>query len=157
MNQTAEERFWSKVDKSGDCWLWTGSVKPSGYAQFSVRGRNVYVHRFSYALISGSIPEGQEIDHRHSCPKHCVNPDHLRLTTSKQNKENQAGPYRGSMSGVRGVTWSERYRKWNAQLSHHGKTVYVGRFLTVEEADAAVVARRLELFTHNDADREKAS
>jgi hypothetical protein len=24
-------RFWSKVDTSGDCWLWTGGVSPKGY------------------------------------------------------------------------------------------------------------------------------
>ena len=29
------ERFWSKVDKSGDCWLWTASCARSGYGQYN--------------------------------------------------------------------------------------------------------------------------
>src|SRR5690348_16395282 len=30
---TTAERFWAKVDKSGDCWIWTGAVirKRGGY------------------------------------------------------------------------------------------------------------------------------
>lgn len=31
---TAEERFWAKVDKSGECWLWTSAISPGGYGAF---------------------------------------------------------------------------------------------------------------------------
>lgn len=151
---TPEERFWPKVDKSGDCWLWTARVIPSGYGQFKVAGCMVYAHRFAYEQLVGEIPEGLQLDHRHTCPKNCVNPDHLRPTTSKQNGENRVGAQRNNLSsGVRGVTWYKRLSRWQAQLMHGGKYVYVGLFDTVEEAEAAVVARRIELFTHNDADR----
>lgn len=58
MRPTAEERFWSKVDKSGACWLWTGSTR-GGYAQFHPGGRGVSPidgHRFVYELLVGPIP-----------------------------------------------------------------------------------------------------
>src|SRR4051812_34598217 len=36
---TSEDLFWSKVDVTGvrpsDCWLWTGSVRTSGYGRSS--------------------------------------------------------------------------------------------------------------------------
>jgi len=38
-------------------------------------------------------------------------------------------------------------------VKHFGKIHYVGTFDSVAEAEIAVVAKRNELFTHNDADR----
>lgn len=42
---------------------------------------------------------------------------------------------------------------WRAGVGHNGVKVNVGCFKTLEEAEAAVIAKRIELFTHNDADR----
>lgn len=145
-------RFWMKVRRSSGCWLWTGAV--SGvYGQFWDGKRVVWAHRFSYELKHGSIPPRKQIDHRPTCPKNCVNPDHLRVATNKQNQENRAGPQRGSRSGVRGVHWHPATSQWRAQVGHKGRKVHVGLFSDIADAEAAVVAKRLELFTHNDADR----
>jgi hypothetical protein len=54
---------------------------------------------------------------------------------------------------VRGVYWNKRKKRWHAQISHNDETIYVGSFGDLQEADAAVTAKRNELFTHNDADR----
>jgi hypothetical protein len=105
----------------------------------------------AYELLVGPIPDGLDLDHRHTCPKHCVNPAHLRPATRKQNKENLVGAYRNSKSGVRGVCW-DRYG-WRADIGHLGKTIYLGHFSTVEEATEVARLKRLELFTHNDVDR----
>ena len=121
-------------------------------------------HRFAYELLVGPIPEGMELDHRSTCPKRCVNPAHVRPTTHKQNHENRAGATVNSSSGVRGVVWNKRKKTWQAYMKHHQKGVYVGQFavcgpgqrlgwLALEQAEAAVIAKRNELFTHNDADR----
>ncbi|AER25916.1 HNH endonuclease [Mycobacterium phage Cane17] len=148
-----EDRFWSKIDASDGCWLWTGSLTHNGYGRFKVDGKMVRAHRFAYQMMIGDIPEGMELDHRHTCPKRCVNPEHLRLVTHKRNQENRSGAMRNSSTGIQGVYWDKRNSCWHARVGHHGKRVHVGRFLTSEEAEAAVVAKRLELFTHNDADR----
>ena len=149
---TAEQRFWLKVDKSGDCWLWTGSLDTWKYGQIRIAGHNILVHRFSYELHVGPIPEGQTVDHRMECPKNCVNPAHLRLATRKQQNENK-GAQTNSKSGVRGVFWRKERDRWCAQVRHHRKSITVGYFKTQAEAEAAVIAKRIELFTHNDADR----
>jgi len=31
-------RFWSKVDKSGDCWIWTGARDGKGYERYAAGG-----------------------------------------------------------------------------------------------------------------------
>lgn len=82
--RTPVERFWSKVDKSGDCWLWTAAVNPNGYAQFSPNRRRVYAHRYAYELACGPIPNDLTVDHLCRV-RHCVNPAHLEVVTRGEN------------------------------------------------------------------------
>lgn len=150
-NRTVEQRFWAKVDKTGECWLWTASLS-HGYGQFFPGGgKPVGAHRFSYELFSGAIPQGMDVEHR--CRNRaCVNPFHLRLATRKQNAENRGASW-NSRSGVRGVTWHEPTQRWRAVVTHNYRQHQVGMFDTVDEAAEAVRLKRIELFTHNDADR----
>lgn len=86
-----EPRFWKFVDKTEDCWLWTGADNGNGYAVFSVSGTNALAHRVSYELVNGPIPEGLVIDHLCRV-RLCVNPAHLEaVTTSVNNKRGLKG------------------------------------------------------------------
>jgi len=151
-----EERFWAKVDKTGECWIWTGYRTKQGYGRYAAYWdsgkQNTMAHRFSYELTNGPIEPGVEIDHK-CFNKACVNPSHLRTATRKQNNENRSGPQRNSSSGVLGVCWNKESKKWQAQVAHNKRTYYLGLFLDLGEAEAAVKAKRLELFTHNLLDR----
>jgi hypothetical protein len=148
-----EERLWAKVDKTETCWLWTGSLKSSGYGQINIDRIPRVAHRISYELTNGAIPEGLEIDH--IChERRCVNPGHLRAVTRKQNAEHRSGPQRNNTSGVLGVSWTGK--KWYASVQHHGHVYYVGLYDDIDEAEAAVIAKRLQFFTHNDRDRRAA-
>lgn len=79
-----EPRFWAKVKKTDECWLWTAAKIPAGYGRFGLAGKTVYAHRVAYELLVGPIPEGLVIDHLCNVTS-CVNPDHLRAVTSKEN------------------------------------------------------------------------
>jgi len=149
----ASDRFWSKVDKTDSCWLWTGIINAAGYGRFSVGTEEKWLaHRYAWTKLVGDIPSGLHIDHM--CHVHnCVNPAHLRPATNKENHENLKGASSRSKTGILGVSWDSSKRKWRAAIGHHGKQVHVGRFDTIEEAGAAVVAKRNELFTHNLLDR----
>ena len=149
------ERFWSKVDKSGECWIWTAALdKQTGYGRVLVDGRTGHAHRVAYELTVGPIPLGRYIDH--VCRVHsCVNPAHLRAVTNKQNSEHRA-PSSSNASGVRGVYWHSPTKKWVARVKHNGHVYYGGYFDAIAEAEEAVIAKRNELFTHNDLDRKTA-
>ena len=84
----AEDRFWAKVDKSGDCWLWTGAIfAGNGYGQFSPAHHvNVAAHRFSWELHNGPIPDGLLVCHHCDTPL-CVRLDHLFLGTASDNMQ----------------------------------------------------------------------
>lgn len=147
-----EARFWSKVSKAETCWEWIGGRDLDGYGSIAIGGVHRGAHRFSYELANGPIPEGLEVDHRcHN--RACVNPAHLRLATHKQNMENRSGAHINSKSGVLGVSWNKRTRAWTAKVSHEGKQFHIGYYPSRAEAEAAVIAKRNELFTHNDRDR----
>ncbi|MCH9732852.1 MAG: HNH endonuclease [Actinomycetia bacterium] len=149
----AAERFWDKVHKTQDCWLWTAGTS-HGYGHFGVtRCKSVYAHRWAYEQAVGPIPEGLQIDHRcHNTL--CVNPQHLRLATYKQNMENRTGPQANNTSGFWGVIRDNRAGYWRAVVQHHCKRYNLGRFTNPEEAAEVARKSRIELFTHNDVDRK---
>ena len=152
---TAEQRFWQKVDKSGECWEWTANRTVKGYGAWSISRKSVMPHRFSYELAHGPIPSGMQVDHL--CHNRlCVNPGHLRLATNKQNNENPAGLRSDNTSGYRGVYYSKRLKRWCGRAQHNGVNHYAGSFITPEEAAEAARQLRLSLFTHNTADRRAA-
>lgn len=151
---TFEERFWAKVDKTDTCWNWTAQIAPEGYGRSSgPDNKGALAHRAAYELAYGAIPEGMCIDHICRNRK-CVRPEHLRAVTYKQNQENRALTGRAdSTSGVRGVIRDNTASKWFARVRHNGRSYYAGTFSNIEDAKAAVIAKRNELYTHNDADR----
>jgi len=150
-------RFWSKVDKSGECWDWRGYVRAgNGYGQFGIsQSKTVYAHRFAYEDRVGQIPEGFQVDH--TCHNRtCVNPAHLRAVTHKQNTENLSGARADNKQGLRGVGLNRRNGKYRVKVTHNGSHYHGGQFTTLEEAAEAARQLRLSLFTHNDADRRTA-
>lgn len=153
--KTLQQRFWEKVEKTPTCWNWTGASDQHGYGQIRFDGFAHRSHRVSYEFSNGPIPEGLYLDHKCHNPA-CVNPEHLRPVTQKQNMEHRKGPQKNNRtSGVLGVSWNKLRNKWYARLNHNGESVYVGCFSDLAEAEAAVIAKRLELFTHNDVDRRE--
>lgn len=145
------DRFWSKVDKTSGCWLWTAATDTDGYGRFRFEGRLVAAHRHALVLDGQDIT-GREVDH-YVCHNHaCVRPSHLRRVTRKENQENLSGPTTRSKSGVRGVHWNSVKRRWVAEVVHDGRH-YTQRFVDFDEACAYVIHLRNSLFTHNQSDK----
>lgn len=78
------DRFWDKVDQSGECWLWQAGRTPKGYGMVKVNGAHQGAHRVAYELVNGPIPAGMLVCHRCDTPA-CVRPDHLFLGSAKTN------------------------------------------------------------------------
>jgi hypothetical protein len=149
-----EERFWSKVDRTPTCWNWTASINRDGYGMFKRDGVDMTAHKAAWTEAYGEPPTGRQLDHRcHN--RRCVNVSHMRLVTQKQNMENRRGAHSNSKSGIRGVHWSKSHNQWCATVNHNGKHVYIAYFADITEAEAAVISKRNEIFTHNDLDRPK--
>jgi hypothetical protein len=79
-----EERFWEKVDKTGDCWVWKAHLLYNGYGRFSINLKTEYSHRVAWFLEHGEWPKGKHVTHICDNPA-CVRPDHLVLGTVEDN------------------------------------------------------------------------
>lgn len=85
-------RFWSKVEKTGTCWLWLGGHYNTGYGLFHVEGKSRGAHRVAYTLTTGTEPPaGMHLDHLCRNPS-CVNPSHLEVVTPRENTRRGIGP-----------------------------------------------------------------
>jgi hypothetical protein len=80
------ERFWAKVHKTDTCWLWQGGMGAHGYGLFSngPEGKTVLVHRYSWTLTNGPVPNGLQLDHLCRV-RNCVRPEHLEPVTALEN------------------------------------------------------------------------
>lgn len=66
------------------CWEWLRAMYSNGYGAVGYQGRQRLVHRISYEVFVGPIPEGLTLDHL--CRNRaCINPSHLEPVTQREN------------------------------------------------------------------------
>lgn len=86
ISEVAWRRFWTKVEFTGFCWLWTRALNSKGYGSFRTGGKHHLADRFAYELLVGFIPDDLQLDHL--CRIHnCVNPDHVEPVTPAVNSQ----------------------------------------------------------------------
>jgi hypothetical protein len=134
-------RFWSWVNKTGNCWEWSGSG--GRYGRIKINREKISTHRLSYLLHFGPIPEGLFVCHKCDNGK-CVRPDHLFLGTAQDNTDDMVrkGRYVAN-PGERHYT----YRK--PELIRKGEA-HPGVTLTneiVREIRASYIPRKVTLLT----------
>lgn len=114
----------------------------TGYLLGSVGPFRYRLHRLAWLYMTGIWP-AEEIDHINGDPadNRWVN---LRECNHQQNNHNQP-MRRNNTSGVKGVSWNSRARKWHVQVCLNYKIHHGGLHSTLIEAEAAAMALRLQL------------
>ena len=78
------KRWRESFYKTDGCWNWIAVIGSNGYGRFWFNRKLWLAHRIAFLLAGKEIPNGLVMDH--TCRnRRCVNPDHLRTITSKEN------------------------------------------------------------------------
>jgi hypothetical protein len=96
--------FESCIDKSADCWPWTGARNPWGYGVFTENKRTIQAHRRAYELAVGPIPTGHVVMHKCDNPA-CCNPAHLAIGTHADNQHDKTA--KGRQAKGSGNGWAK--------------------------------------------------
>ena len=82
-------RFWDKVKKTDNCWLWSGAKNPAGYGLANFDGRVQPAHRISWILEFGEC--APEIFLENKCGnKPCVKTGHWEIGARRKSKPGEA-------------------------------------------------------------------
>lgn len=105
----------------------------SDYAKVKLNGRGYLLHRLIFLWHRGFLPKG--LDHR---DRNVWNNKigNLRPATQSENCRNTAR-YKNNKTGLTGVSWCSRTKRYHAVIGHKGKTIFLGSF---KEALPACVA-----------------
>lgn len=112
-----------------------GSIKSRGYVEIQVDGQMVRRSRLAWALFHGQWPRHQ-IDHINRVR----NDDricNLRDVTAFENMHNQGLTRSNNTTGVVGVSFNKRQSKYVASVYVNGRCIFLGQFVTLEEAAQA--------------------
>ena len=89
-------------------------------------------------------PKGKVVDHINHCKSNnCKN--NLRICTHSENMKNKKKS-KNNTSGITGVTWKKRDKRWEAQITVDNKIIHLGYFKTIEEAAKARKEAEIKYF-----------
>ena len=129
-----------------------GSRTKSGYTELSCKGHRLYAHRVAWLLFYKKWPDAQ-IDHING-----IGSDNritnLREVTNRENHRNSKRHVDNS-SGVQGVYWNRRAKKWQAYICIDYKQKYLGVFEYLVDAEAARKEAEAKYGFHRNHGRKK--
>lgn len=147
MKRNSADAFWRRVDRSGECWIWTGRTTATGYGHFDIDGRVLRAHRFSFALSTGSpIPVGMSVCHR--CDnRRCVRPGHLFLGSHVDNMRDMAAkgraPARLGVKNCAAKLTADDVARIRSRLAMGDRQTDLARAFGVTQANVSSIARGL--------------
>jgi hypothetical protein len=121
--------------------------KDAGYCYVFVDGYLYAAHRLAWLYMTGQWPVGL-IDHKDGI--RCNNAfSNLRDVTHRQNSENKRKARVDSKTGLMGVTYHAKNRKFQARIQTEGRSRSLGYYPTAEEAHAAYLTEKRLLHSAN--------
>lgn len=83
-----------------------------------------------------NVPKGIQIDHRNWNGLD-NRKENLRLCTNQQNQFNVKQSHKNNKLGIKGICWSKRDKRFRATITVNNKTIHLGYFNVLGDADSA--------------------
>ena len=129
-------------------------INSTGYIALRLNYRQVLAHRIIFLLDTGmNVPTGYEIDHMNGL-RTDNRISNLRCVDRTANSQNSAIRC-DNTSGVVGVHWQTKARKWNASIKVNGVHVHLGLFADIETATHARKVAEIKYGFHPNHGRAK--
>jgi len=126
-----------------------------GYMRISIAGYGRFLtHRIIYKIASGG-KDPDLIDHIDGNPSNNLL-HNIRSVDHGENSRNSSISNINT-SGVRGVCWDKKSRKWRATITFHRKFKHIGHYDTLESAVAARKSMEHDLGFHPNHGRPSTS
>lgn len=133
--------------KAGDI---AGNTHVNGYRRLSIDGKEQLCHRLAWEAVHGEIPAGLVIDH--------INGDrgdnriqNLRAVPQSINAQNRSKASSHNKTGLLGVSFHKRSKRFNAQINVQGASLHLGSFISPELAHEAYCKAKKALHIGNEA------
>ncbi len=125
-----------------------GSTGSRGYVDviFVMERKRIHkkIHRLVAMAFIPNPEDKKEVDHIDN-NKENNNVYNLRWSTRQENGRNTVLA-QNNTTGTKGVVYMKDTKRWQAQIKHNGKNIFLGRFKTIEEAIYARKKKANELF-----------
>lgn len=105
--------------------------------------QDIPLHRFITKPLKGMVVDHYDNDTLNNTD------DNLRVCTNMENQQNRKGAQKGSRSGVLGVSWHKKYKKWRVRINVNGKCIEIGNFKDIKKAEQAAIEARKKYMTHS--------
>lgn len=139
-DEKSGEVRWKVKRKNGNPGTRAGRIDSYGYLVVGLGNKQYKAHRIAWLLNFGEWPN-QAIDHIDG-DKTNNRISNLRLANPSENMFNHKVS-RANKSGVKGVCWNKRAKKWKASLRiGRGERLHIGYFNEISVASIALNKER---------------
>lgn len=120
-----------------------GVTTACGHRRIAIDGIGYFAHNLAWFYMTGTWPDPM-VDHKDT-DGHNNRWVNLREATQTENNANTR-KRDGTSSRFKGVTYIPSRRRWQASLKVRGRSLFLGRHTTEEEAAAAYAVKAKEVF-----------
>lgn len=114
-----------------------------GYLRFRVNKVLYRAHRLAWLYMTGEMPKNfiDHINGDRSDNRFC----NLREVTNAENAQNRRIQQKGGKSGLLGVSFDKKTKKYRSRITVDGKTINLGFFETPQEAHSVYLDSKRKL------------
>lgn len=138
--------YWiARISKRMTIGKEAGTKSKRGYVHIKIKGKVYFAHRLAWLYEKGFYPKHQ-IDHINH-DGYDNRWDNLREATNTENSRNRRISERNK-SGLVGVSWNTRERRWIVQIGIGGKRKMIGGYKCLLDAAACRIKANKEYNYH---------